>query len=320
MLYIELIGGLVLLVIGGDALVRGSVSLAERAGVSPLLIGLTLVGFGTSSPELLTSLKAAFAGSPGIAVGNVVGSNIANILLILGVGALIFPIATSKGALTRDGTVVMLATLACVGLAVLGHVGRLAGLALFAALIAYLVYTYLTERGHPDAAAKLHADEVQLAKPAPMRTWLALAFTVGGFAMILLGANFLVTSAIALAALAGVSEAIIGVTVVAIGTSLPELAATVAASLRRHNDVAFGSIVGSNIFNLLGILGVTAAVHPIDIPPEIVALDIWVMLAATLVMLIFAVTSWRVNRIEGALFVLAYAGYIAVVAPGLGSS
>ncbi len=304
--------GLVLLVSGGDGFVRGSVAIARRLGLSPLLIGLTLVGFGTSTPELLTSLQAALAGSPGIAIGNVVGSNTANILLILGVAALIQPLRTQPAAFRRDGTVVLLAALACLGVVMMGEIGRPAGLLLVAALLAYVGYTYVRETRVPDRSAEMHRAEAEL-EPRPHRLWVALLFTAGGLLATILGARLLVDGAIALAAAVGISETVVGLTVVAVGTSLPELTVSVVAALRREADVAFGNIVGSNIYNVFGILGITALVTPIAVPPEIIAFDIWVMLGATVLLLAFAVTGWRVNRLEGALLLVGYGAYLTVL-------
>jgi len=312
LLFAQLGGGLLLLVAGGDGFVRGSVAIARRLGLSPLLIGLTLVGFGTSTPELLTSLQAALGGSPGIAVGNVVGSNTANILLILGLAALIQPLRTDPAAFKRDGSVVLLAALACLGVVMLGAIGRLAGVALLVALAAYVGYTYVQESRVHDASARMHAAEGGL-QPRPHRLWPALLFSVGGLLAILVGAQLLVDGAITLAAVAGISETVVGLTVVAVGTSLPELTVSLIAALRREADVAFGNIVGSNIYNVFGILGLTALVTPVAVPPQIIAFDIWVMLGATLVLLAFAVTGWRVNRLEGAVLLGAYGLYMAAL-------
>ena len=289
MTYLAVAFGLVLLVVGGDALVRGAVALARRFGVSPLLVGLTLVGFGTSTPELLTSLQAAWIGAPGIAVGNVVGSNVANILLILAVAALIRPLATSREALARDGTVVALAALACLGVVVAGTLERWAGAVLVAGLVAYVVHTYRRERVAGDASARMHAAEATAAEPGPHPVTVALGFTAGGLVLTILGARLLVTGAVEIARAAGVSDTLVGLTLVAVGTSLPELVTSIVASLRRQGDVAFGNILGSNIYNVLGILGVTALARPIPVPPEVLRLDIWIMLAAT-ALLLFAGT------------------------------
>jgi cation:H+ antiporter len=310
MVYLELVAGFLLLVAGGDSLVRGAVAIARRIGVSPLLIGLTLVGFGTSTPELLTSVQAALAGSPGIAFGNVVGSNTANILLILGIAALISPLRTSPHAFRRDGTVVLLSALACVGVVLFGRLDRPIGVVLVMLLIAYIVYTYRRERVVHDASAAMHEAEASAAEPAPTRLWVATLFTLGGMALTVLGARFLVDGAIELARAAGISETIVGLTIVAVGTSLPELVTSVMAAVRRQSDVAFGNIVGSNIYNVLGILGVTAIVRPIPVPPEIARLDIWVMLAATVLLLVFSVTGWRVTRAEGGVLLAAYIAYV----------
>jgi len=316
MSYLLIAAGLVCLVLGGEALVRGAVRLAQRFGVSPLLIGLTLVGFGTSTPELLTSLTAAFADAPGVAVGNVVGSNIANILLILGVTATIAAVPTAREALWRDGSALALASFACLAVVLWGEAGRLAGVGLLALLAGYLAYTIRRERVTPDAAAALHAGEATLAGPAPNAPWLSGLLAAGGLALTLLGAQLLVTGAIDLAAAAGLSETLIGLTVVAVGTSLPELTASLIAALRRQGDLALGNIIGSNLFNILGILGVTALVHPIPVPAEIAALDIWVMLGATTAMLVFALTGARIARWEGAVLLAGYAGYLAWLAAG----
>jgi cation:H+ antiporter len=314
---LSLVAGFVLLVLGGETLVRGSVATATRLGLSPLFIGIVLVGFGTSSPELVTSLQAAFAGSPGIAVGNVVGSNIANILLILGLGALLLPIVCDPKAFYRDGTVVGVSALILAGVVMIGHLDRWTGLAFVAALLAYIVFTYIKESRTPDEAAALHEAEAALqVGDKPMRLPLALALAIGGIGLTIYGAKLLVDGAITLAATYGVSEAVIGLTVVAVGTSLPELVTAIIAAIKKHGDVAFGNILGSNIYNTFGILGITAAVHPLDVPFEIIEFDIWVMLVATVLLLFFAVSGWVVSRREGAVLLGLYVLYLAILAWG----
>lgn len=303
MTYILLAVGFALLILGGDVLVRGAVTLAERLGVSPLLVGLTVVGFGTSTPELVTSLDAALSGAPGIAVGNVIGSNTANILLILGAGALIFPVAVSPTAFRRDGAMVALASLAAAGVLLTGTVSRPAGALLLAGLVGYVVIAYRLERG-PVAAPD--SDTF----PAPTgNLWRPALLTLVGIAITIAGARLLVSSATTLAQAWGVSETVIGLTIVAVGTSLPELVTGLVAALRRQGDIAFGNVVGSNIYNILGILGITALVKPIPVPAQIVTFDIWVMLAATAALSLAAVTGWRVSRAEGTAFLVAYAAY-----------
>ena len=306
---LSLIAGLALLLVGGEMMVRGSVATAERLGVSPLIIGVTLIGFGTSAPELVTCIDAALQGAPAIAVGNIVGSNIANVLLILAIGAILSPFACHPDMFKRDGSVVALSTIACTAVLISGDVSRLIGIVLVVALIVYLVWATLADRRKHNASGQ--EDDGEQAKKGSL--FGNLLTTVIGLAGIVFGADLLVSGAIDLATLLGISQTLIGLTVVAIGTSLPELATTVIAAIKRQGDVAFGNIIGSNIFNSLGILGATAAVKPINVPADVVAFDIWVMLAATAALIIFAVTSWRINRIEGGLLLSGYIGYLSFV-------
>ncbi|MEX2629908.1 MAG: calcium/sodium antiporter [Tistlia sp.] len=317
MVYLEIAAGLVCLLAGGDALVRGAVALARRLGISPLLIGLVLVGFGTSTPELMTSLEAAFLGAPGIAIGNVVGSNTCNILLILGLGALLRPIAVAPAAFRRDGSVMALAALACLTLAFTGTLEPVIGLGFLLVLAVYLVFSYRQERTVGGASAELHRQEAASVPTAaiepPSRLPLALLLAFGGLAGVLFGARLLVGGALEVAREAGLSETVLGLTLVAVGTSLPELAATLVAALRRQGDVALGNIVGSNIFNVFGILGVTAIVEPIPVPPQILAFDVWVMLAATAALIAAALLWRRLGRLLGLGFLAAYGAYLAVL-------
>jgi len=313
---LSLLFGLVALYFGGELLVRGSVSLARRLGVSPLLIGITLVGFGTSTPELVTSLDAALRGSAGIAVGNVVGSNTANILLILGLAALLSPIACDPRAFRRDAGMMLIAALAAVAVCLWGSIGLATGAVFLALLLAYLVHTYRSERLNHSASAELHAAEATLAEPGPQAMWLSLSFAVGGIALTIGGAHLLVDGAVALAQTLGVSDTVIGLTIVAVGTSLPELVASVVAARRRQGDIALGNVLGSNIYNILGILGVTAIVRPLEIPLQILALDIWVMLGATLLLIGFATVRSRLSRRKGLAFLGLYGLYVAWLAQG----
>ena len=320
-IWLQLAAGLLLLLAGGEALVRGSVAVATRLGLSPLVIGLTLVGLGTSAPELVACIEAALIGAPGLAVGNIVGSNIANILLILGISALLLPVATKREAFTRDGAVLAATTIVFVAVVTLaGAVGRGTGIAFLALLAAYLVWTYVTERRAPDAAGVRYAEEAEEVMPRGMPLWAALAFAVGGIAAVVFGADLLVRGAIEIAREVGLSETVIGLTLVAVGTSLPELATSIVAAARRHTDVAFGNVVGSNIFNVLGIAGATAIVAPFDVPAEVLRLDIWVMLATVALLAVFAVTGWRISRREGAVLLLAYVGYLLVQFMGPGTA
>ena len=282
---------------------------AERLKIPPIVIGLTLVGFGTSTLELVTSLQAMLTDAPGIAVG----SNIANILLILGGAALLSPISIAPTAFRRDGTVLVFASLACLAVVLTGTVPRGVGLAFVIALAGYILLTYFGERGNGSASAALHEAEVAAAPAPPQSVWLMVLSFAGGLALTILGARWLVESAIDLARLAGVSETVIGLTIVAVGTSLPELVTSVIAARRGQGDVALGNIVGSNIFNILGILGVTAAVAPIPVPSEIANFDIWVMFAATAALIAVAMTGWRIRRGEGLVLLSAYVVYLAAL-------
>lgn len=309
--YLQLLLGFALLVAGGEALVRGAVSVASRFGVSPLLIGLTLVGFGTSAPELLTSLQAALGGFPGIAVGNVVGSNVANILLILGVAAVIMPVAVDQVAFRRDGMALAAATVLAIGVILFGTLDRWMGGVLVMSLLAYIWIAYKTDSVSPAPS------DVPDVTPVHGPLWRALALAVGGIAVTILGARLTVDAAVTLALLWGMSETVVGLTVVAVGTSLPELVTSVMAALRRESGIAFGNVIGSNIYNILGILGVTALVKPIAIPPQIAQLDVWIMTAATLALIICVLVWKRIGRGAGAAFLGAYIAYTAWLVAGV---
>lgn len=312
--------GLGILVAGGEILVRGATGLAGALGVSPLLIGLVLVGFGTSTPELATSLIAAFKGSPGIAVGNVVGSNISNILLILGVTAAILPVFCDRRGFRRDGAALAAASFVFLAAALYGEIGRTAGLAFLCGLAFYIVTVYRQERRKPEQperrAAQGKPEELAAAarKAAARAIAINAAMFVAGLGLTFGGAHFLVTGSIDIARSAGISDTIIGLTVVAVGTSLPELVASVMAARRGRTDMAFGNIVGSNIYNTLGILGTTAVVHPVAIPPEIAAFDIWAMLGATALLFVFTMTGWVIRRWEGVVMLCLYAAYSGFLA------
>lgn len=301
--------GLVLLLVGGELLVRGAVASAKSLGVSPLLIGLTLVGFGTSTPELVTSVTAALHGSPGIAVGNVVGSNIANVFFILGLSALIYPMAVNPKGFKRDAVMLSVSALACLGVVLHGRMDMLVGVVFLGILLAYIVFVYTQEKRMPDEAAVVAEHRAQDARKGPGNMALSVGMAVAGIAITIFGARFLVDGSIALAKGLGVSDTIIGLTIVAVGTSMPELVTSVMAALRKHADVAYGNIVGSNIFNVLFILGTTSIIQPIDMPHQIARFDIWVMLAATGLLVYFARTGTKLQCWEGWVFIAGYAAY-----------
>lgn len=298
--YLYLALGLAGLFFGGEALVRGAVGIAQRMAMTPLLIGLTVVGFGTSTPELLVSVDAALGGVPAIAIGNVVGSNIGNILLIVGLSALVWPIRASvAGGLRRDLGVMIAAALVLLPVFALGTMGRPVGAALVAGLAAYLFWAWRSsESAEPDPAL------------APVPLWRSLLWAAGGLVLLIFGARFLVDGAVNIARGFGVSEAFIGLTVVAVGTSLPELATSVIAALRRQSDIAIGNIVGSNIFNVLGILGVTALVAPIPVEPRFLSFDLPVMIGASVLLAALLLLRPRIGRPAGLGLLAAYAGYV----------
>jgi cation:H+ antiporter len=322
-----LLGGLALLALGGELLVRGAVKIASSAGMSPLLIGLTLVGFGTSMPELVTSVQAALAGSPGIAVGNIVGSNIANLLLILGVSAMIYPIAVKEHSLWRDG-VIMLAT--AVALLLIGYVwnlGRITGLIFVLALAAYVWHAYRHERTEQriaeiNSAPVTKAEAFDVAHPGvsaggrlggPMIG--SAIMLVAGLVLVIVGGKFLVDGAVTLARSIGMSETVIGLTIVAVGTSMPEMVTSLIAALRKHGDVALGNVLGSNIYNILGIGGVTGLIAPTEIPLTIAKFDNWIMVGVSALILILAQTGLKLSRREGALLLAGYVAYVYVIWP-----
>ena len=298
------LGGLVLLVLGGDLLVKGAVGLSLKLGMTPLVVGLTVVAFGTSAPELLVSLSAALKGSSGIAMGNVVGSNIANALVILGVTALVSVIVTKGHDLRESWAMMIGASVLMIALAFTGEIGRIEGMILLAAL-ALVLWRQLTT-GRADAA---DVDGTTLGAG-----WGRIALWMGaGLVLLPVGANLLVSGATDIALAFGISETVIGLTLVAVGTSLPELAASVASALKGRADMALGNVVGSNIFNILAILGITAVVSPLPVPPEMLRLDLWVMLGASLLLAPFLLRGFSLSRPVGAAFVVMYGAYAWVL-------
>lgn len=304
-----ILGGLVFLAAGGELLVRGAVGLSQILRISPLLAGLTIVGFGTSMPELATSVQAAMGGSPGIALGNVIGSNIANILLILGISALVMPLAVNPASFRRDSIAMAGSALLCAGAVMLGRIEWIVGSVLVLALTGYIWWAYRSEALADDDEAHRHEAELADTMPRSHNAWLLGLMVVAGLAAAIFGARLLVQGAVILAQSAGVSESVIGLTVVAIGTSLPELIACLVAVWKKHPDVALGNVVGSNIYNLLGILGLTAIIHPIDVPAEIARFDIATLLGVTALLLVQLRSGWKVSRSEGLLLVALYAAY-----------
>jgi cation:H+ antiporter len=299
MTYLLFALGLVALFFGGEYLVRGASAIARKFNLSPMVIGLTIVGFGTSAPEMLVSVQAALAGQPAIAIGNVLGSNIANILLILGISALIAPLLIPVRKLWRD-LAFMLAATAIIWVMLLdGQVTRLDGILLLAGLVIFLIVAFVT--GKSDEDQSIEGDIPQ---------WKAWAMTLGGLVVLVIGARFLVDSATDIARTFGISEAIIGLTIVAVGTSLPELATSVVAAIRKQTEIAVGNIVGSNIFNIFGILGTTAVLAPIPSEARFAAIDMPWAMGAAVGLTILAFVLGGLPRIAGVVLLAVYGGYL----------
>lgn len=300
---------LVFLFFGAEGLVRGSSSLALRCGLSPLVVGLTIVAFGTSSPELVVALKGALSGQGDIVIGNVVGSNIFNIAAILGITALICPIAVHLQVIKIDGPIMLLSALALCGLLWDRQISRTEGIVLAASVIVYTVFIIRLAR-------RESTTELPDQEPSPRNShWAKDAlFIVVGIGILILGSRLLVDNAILLARAWNISEAVIGLTIIAAGTSLPELATSVVAALRGQSDMAIGNVVGSNIFNVLCISGVAGVVAPYQVG-NISSLDYGFMIGLSIILLPIIWTGLTITRKEGTLFLLCYAAYLALIWP-----
>ena len=305
--------GFVLLIAGGEVLVRGAARLAVSMGISPLVVGLTVVAFCTSAPELAVSIQSAVAGKSDLALGNVVGSNISNILLILGIAALITPLVIRQQLIALDVPLMIGASLIVLAFAYDGQINRLEGLVLFIGIIAYTVFAIVQSRRERLSVQAEYAEVLDAPKAAAVPMWRSLVQIVVGVVLLVVGANWLVDGAVAVAKVLGISELIIGLTVIAIGTSLPELATSVIASLRGERDIAAGNVIGSCIFNLLCVLGLTAVVAPDGVPVPVTALnfDIPIMVATAIACLPIFFTGHRIARWKGALFVGYYLAYVS---------
>jgi len=300
---VSVLVGVAVLYLGAEGLVRGSASLARGLRLTPLAIGLTVVAFGTSMPELVVSVGAALTGAAAIAAGNVVGSNIANIALILGLSAILCPLAVNVRIVRVDVPLMALASVIITVMLMDQGLGRLEGILLAAGLIAFTVASL--------RAARKETAGVELVGPLPdtLPVTPSIGFVIGGLVLLVVGARLLVTGAVAIAETTGVSEAVIGLTIVAVGTSLPELATSVLAALKREGDIAVGNIVGSNIFNIFGILGTAALVRPLQ-NTGMSAVDLGLMIMLAVLLLPLARSGWKLNRWEGGLLLIIYAGYV----------
>ena len=315
LLIAEVAGGLVLLYFGGEWLVRGAVSLANRSGASPLVIGLSVVAAGTSAPEFFVSLISALEDKPAIAVANVVGSNVANVLLVLGTAALIWPVVVRRSIIRWDGTVLIAATVVFCALASFGEIGRIVGALMASGLVVYLIQSYRLDRKDTLARREIEEEVAELGRD--YGPWWIAVLLAAGFAGVIVGAELLVFGAAGIAAGFGLSETVIGVTLVAVGTSLPELATAIAAARHRHTELALGNVIGSCIFNILAIIGLVSAVRPLAVPEEILAFDLWVMGGVTLGFIALTRAMPRLGRTIGAIMLLCYAAYIVSQFTGL---
>ncbi|NOE27563.1 calcium/sodium antiporter [Ruegeria sp. HKCCD6157] len=309
--------GLLILLLAGDALVRGAVNLSLRLGVPALIVSLTIVAFGTSAPELLIAISALKENAPGIALGNVVGSNTANILLVLGLPALLATLHTSECDSRRNYVFMLMATVLFIGLAFCGTFTFFSGLILLAALSLVLMTAFREAKAHRKACGEACADDDELegleeADP-DMPYWKVSIYLILGLVGLPMGAHLLVDNATVIARTYGVSETVIGLTLIAVGTSLPELATTLMAALRRQADVALGNVIGSNMFNLLAIIGIATWFGRIPVDPEFLRFDLWVMLGASLLLVPFVFLKRDISRVWGLVLTFLYVLYVIVL-------
>ncbi|MEM6821661.1 MAG: calcium/sodium antiporter [Verrucomicrobiota bacterium] len=306
-----LIAGLVLLFFGAEALVRGAIAISLRAGISPLIVGLTVLAFSTSSPELVVSIRAALEGNGGIALGNVIGSNIANTGLILGTAALIFPLAVQRQIIRREIPVMLGLTVLFIFFVSDKTIARHEGCILFVGLLVYIVYSVISARQSGESATQ---EEVESVAVKLGRHWaIDVALLIAGLGILCLGAELMVTSAVSIATKLGVSQIIIGLTIVSIGTSLPELATSLVAAFKKQGDLMVGNIIGSNIFNIGAILGIAPLFSPIS-DSGIYPIDFAILMLFSLALLPIMKSDYQISRMEGLFLLIAYGSYMAYIA------
>ena len=307
-----ILGGIVGLFVGAEGLVRGSSSLAISFGISPLVVGLTIVAFATSSPELVVSIKAAIDGNPGIVVGNVVGSNICNIALILGVAALISPMRVKTQVIKREIPLMIFISFVFLLVLIDGSISRWEGAIFVIGIIAYIILSYKYVKKDKDDAEIVKEFEKGL-RTKPYNIWQSILLIIGGLALLIIGSKLFIDGAIETAVKLGVSQAVIGLTIVALGTSLPELITSIVASLRNENDIAIGNIVGSNVFNILSILGISSLINPIS-NSGVTIIDLAIMMFFTILILPLCRSGFKLRRWEGALLFTGYIAYMIYLA------
>ncbi|MDA7592415.1 calcium/sodium antiporter [Rhodobacteraceae bacterium] len=300
--------GLFLLLISGDFLVRGAIQLSNRLGVSALLVSLTVVAFGTSAPELIVAIKATLSGSPGLAMGNVVGSNIANILLVLGLPTLLVRLQNGITDIKRSFVLMILASVLFIVFGISGSFSWIYGVVLLSLLTFFLFDTFRQNNKKTS-----NNESLKFRHRIPQSWWTIIFFLLLGITGLPLGADLLVKNASALAKDYGISDAVIGLTLVAIGTSLPELATTFIAVVRKKAEVVLGNLIGSNIFNLLAIIGITSLISPVPVDPTFIKFDFWIMLGASILLAPFIFLNIQFNRLSGFLFVTLYISYLTSI-------
>ena len=306
--FIELISGLIILLIGGEFIVKGAVLVANKFHISPMVIGLTIVSFGTSAPELLVSIKAAIEGNPDIAVGNVVGSNIANLALVLGITVLFIPIVIDRSKIMINWVFMMLATIVFYLFSINGWVEEWEGIILFLALIIFIFFSIrFSDNKSPEDS------EHTLTNSTNQKPIVIILYLILGIFGLYFGAEFLVEGAVSIAHKLGMSEAVIGVTIVALGTSAPELTASIVAAYRKESGISIGNLIGSNIFNIMAVIGITGMVKPISISSKIMSFDMYWLLGISLMILPLIIIGSRIGRLKGLLLLIVYISYIALV-------
>jgi cation:H+ antiporter len=307
----QILGGFFLLFVGGESLVRGAIQIAQRLKMSKLLIGITIVAYGTSSPELLITVQAVMNNFHEIALGNVIGSNIANIFLVLGISAVIYPISVSKKLVNFDIYYLIIASIALILFMMLGVINRYEAIILLLILIVYTISTFRTSKKNNDNLGKDQVDEVSKQLHVKKSLPFSITFLFIGIAALTYGAHILVSGASDIASQFGVSEAVIAVTIVALGGCAPEISTSIIAALHKHSDIAIGNVIGSNIFNILAILGVGALIHPITTNSSLATFDIWVMAFATILLYLICKAKLKISRNTGIGFLILYALYIS---------
>jgi cation:H+ antiporter len=314
-----LVLGIVFLIIAGDWMVRGAAALARHWGVPALIVGLTIVAFGTSAPELVVGVQAVMQGAGELAAGNVIGSNIANVLLALGLPALIMAIPTNMTGVARNTFICLFATVLFIALAFINNpLAMWQGGILFGGIVVYLLYMFrLSKAGIHDPILDEMTEIEEGEDGLPTKVWVSFAYVFIGIAGLVIGGKLIVDNSVLIAAQMGISETIIGLTIVAIGTSLPEIATVVVASYRGHSEVAIGNVLGSNVFNLFAVMGATALTGPVPIERQLLTFDVWVMLASSMALLVFVLRRQPIGKKTGIIFVIGYVLYMLALVRGV---